>query len=143
MNEIDLQLKINEFNDIEDLKKNKELRGEIIDFIHRKINGIKFFNQKLDGSKKNIHFLKIPLPHDSKLLEKATEYVRGYQDIIDRDFQPLIEQDNKKIIPKEYYSDINILEGLFVDKESIKEDKETLKKIASLYLEGGSDNGKA
>ena len=57
MNEIELQEKILEYQNIEDLQKNKDLRGEVIDFIHKKIHSIKFFNQKLDGTKKNIHFL--------------------------------------------------------------------------------------
>lgn len=142
MNELELQAKINEYDDIEDLQKNKDLRGEVIDFIHRKIHGIKFFNQKLDGSKKNVHFLKIPLPHDAELLKKATECIKGYQDNIDKDFQPILEQDNKKLIPPEYYTDISILESLFSNKDNIKEDKEELKKIVSIYLEG-ADNGKA
>lgn len=141
MNEIELQEKINEYENIEDLQKNKDLRGEVIDFIHKKIHSIKFFNQKLDGTKKNIHFLKIPLPHDEELLKKAVEHIKRYQDIIDKDFQPLIEKDNAKLIPEEYYQDLSILESLFINQENIKEDKETLKNIMSIYLEGDINNG--
>lgn len=138
----ELEINENEEEQEQNIEKDKKLRGELIDNIQKRIHGIKYFNQKIDGSKKDVHVLKIPLPHDEELRKKVEALVIGYQKIIDKDIQPIIEQDNKKLIPKQYFLDINTLETLFMNPKEITEDKQKLIKLYNIYIKGVS-NGKA
>jgi hypothetical protein len=138
----ELEINENEEEQEQNIEKDKKLRGELIDNIQKRIHGIKYFNQKIDGSKKDVHVLKIPLPHDEELRKKVETLVIGYQKIIDKDIQPIIEQDNKKLIPKQYFLDINTLETLFMNPKEITEDKQKLIKLYNIYIKGVS-NGKA
>lgn len=138
----ELEINKNEEEQVQNIEKDKKLRGELIDNIQKRIHGIKYFNQKIDGSKKDVHVLKIPLPHDEELRKKVETLVIGYQKIIDKDIQPIIEQDNKKLIPKQYFLDINTLETLFMNPKEITEDKQKLIKLYNIYIKGVS-NGKA
>ncbi len=141
MNAKDLQAKIDNFNDIEDLKKNKSLHGEIIEFIQKQTYKIKNYNKTVDGSPKNIHTLRIRLPHDKKLLKESYDIISKHYDLLNNELRTIIEKDNAKLIPKEYPQDINTLESLFVNAENILKDKEQLKKIASKYIEEWNTNG--